>query len=152
MRIHYLAIHKTTKIGKLYSFNSRTTSITAYQEQVDLYFLANEIDDGLRTAVLLTFVGSSTYELLHYLLAPVSPKDKSYDGNSVFSHFSPKPLSIAECFHFYRRTREEPVAMYKAELHRLSLRCRLGVHFDLALHDRLVCGLWNESTLRSLLG
>ena len=103
-----------TQIGKLYSFNSQTTSITAYLEHVELYFLASMNEDGLRTAVLLPAVGSSNYELLRNLVATVSPKEKPW-WNSICSHFSPKPLFIAE-FHFCWHDQQtgESVAVYMA--------------------------------------
>ena len=66
--------------------------------------MANKIDDGLRTAVLLTAVGSSNYDLLNTLVAPVSQKDKPYDEimYALTSYFSQKPLFFAEHFYFYR--------------------------------------------------
>ena len=39
-----------------------------------------------------------------------------------------------------------------AELCRHSLNCRFDAYFDQALRDRLISGIRNESTQRSLLG
>ena len=83
------------------------------------------------------------------------PEDKPYNEivPALISVFPPKSLLIAECFHFYKRVQRtgESVAMYMAELRRLSLHCRFDAYHDQALRDRLVCGLRNESTQRSLL-
>ena len=69
------------------------------------------------------------------------------------SHFEPKPLLIAERFHFHRRDQAagETIAEYVAELRRLSTHCDFGDTLNDALRDRLVCGLRYESVQKRLL-
>ena len=68
----------------------------------------------------------------------------------------PKPLVIAECFHFYRKRRSqalgELVADFAADLRHLSIHCEFKEDwFDEALRDRFVCGLHNEAMQKRLL-
>ena len=80
-----------------------------------------------KVPIFLTSVGSETYGTLRNLLAPTNPKDKSFADivAALKGHFEPKPLIIAERFHFHRRnqTSGEPIATYVAELCRLASKC-----------------------------
>ena len=88
-------------------------------------------------------------------MAPVRPQDKSFvDLVGVLrAHYAPKPMVIAERFHFHRRNQQsgESIAEYLAQLRRLALHCEFGDYLDQALRDRLVCGMQSESIQRRLL-
>ena len=64
-------------------------------------------------------IGSTMYALLSNLVSPDKPKDKSFENLATVlqCHFDPKPLVIAERFHFHRhnRTPGENVSNYVAE-------------------------------------
>ena len=68
---------------------------------------------------------------------PVKPKDKSFEDLSqvLQRHFEPKPLIIAERFHFHRRNQAagETIAEYVAELQRLAAHCDFGDYLEEAL-------------------
>ncbi|MGH0157174.1 UNVERIFIED_CONTAM: hypothetical protein FKN15_033151 [Acipenser sinensis] len=68
-------------------------------------------------------------------------------------HLSPKPLLIAERFRFHKRNQleGETIAVYVAELKKLSEHCQFGEGLNDALRDRLVCGILQESTQKRLL-
>ena len=106
-------------IGQLPAFQADNERITDYLEQVQLFYEANGIEEGKRVPVLLTAIGGKTYALLSNLLAPQKPSTKSFDELSVIlkDHFEPKPVIIAERFHFHRRNQVagEAVAEYLAE-------------------------------------
>ena len=89
------------------------------------------------------------------MVAPDRPKDKTYNElvTVLKQHFEPKPLVIAERFHFHRRAQAvgESIAEYLAELRRLSTHCKFGAYLEEALRDRLVCGLRSEPIQRKLL-
>ena len=72
---------------------------------------------------------------------------------ALTQHFEPKPLVIAERFHFHRREQAEGESIneYMAELRRLTTHCKFGALLDEALRDRLVCGLRNGSIQKKLL-
>ena len=65
---------------------------------------ANGTKDDKQVAVLLTVIGSSTYTLLSNLTVPRKPCEKSFAelSETLCRHFDPKPLVIAERFHFHR--------------------------------------------------
>ena len=88
-------------------------------------------------------------------MAPNNPKDKSFETITgvLKAHFEPKPLIIAQRFHFHRRDQAqgESVAEYLAELRRLASKCNFGSYLDEALRDRLVCGQRSEAIQKRLL-
>ncbi len=92
-------------IGKLEEFDETRDNWTAYIERVKQYFLANDVDDEKKVAVLLTMIEGKTYSLLRTLTSPHKPSSKSFEQivAIVQGHLSPKPLLIAERFRFHKR-------------------------------------------------
>ena len=109
-----------TNIGQIQQFHPDSESFAAYVERVEHFLMANDIPAEKEVPIFLSVVGGTTYQLLHNLLVPASPKDKSFKEivDTLKVHFEPKPLVIAEKFHFHCRNQnsEESVAMYVAEL------------------------------------
>jgi hypothetical protein len=68
-------------------------------------------------------------------------------------HYEPRPLVIAERFHFHQRDQAvgESIADYMAELRKLTTHCQYEDHLSEALRDRLVCGIRDVDTQRKLL-
>ncbi len=136
----------TSTFGRIEEFNSEAESIASYLERIDLYFLANDVSEVKQVPVFLSVVGGKLYELLRNLCTLTKPKDKRYQElkDLLKGHFEPKPLVIAERYHFHRRDQAEgeSIAEYVAELRRLSRTCEFGTEYlSEALRDRLVCGL-----------
>ena len=79
------------------------------------------------------------------LLAPVRPKDKTFDELAAVltAYFEPKPNVIAEHFRFHQRSQHQgdSVAEYVAEFRRLASRCSFGDYLEEALCDRIACGV-----------
>ena len=100
-------------------------------------------------------VGSKTYNLLRDLLAPAKPSTMKYAElvETLQSHYEPKPLVIAERFHFHKRDQleGESVAEYSAVLKKCSERCEFKAFLEEALRDRFVCGLRSKATQKRLL-
>ena len=119
-----------------------------YLERVELFFVANNVEDRKQVATLLSVIGSRTYALLSDLLAP---RRKLLSSSQ--RPCRPKPVVIVERFQFHRRNQEagESVAEYEAELRRLTTNCKFGNHLTQAIRDRLVCGLRIEGTQKRLL-
>ena len=146
----------STVIGQLPEFHPDSGELfSAYVERVHLFLEVNDIGEGKRVAVLLSAIGSKTYGLLRNLVAPAKPKDKSFSEivAVLTKHCEPKPLVIAERFHFHCRQQAtgESVSCYVAELRRLATNCEFGAYLEEALRDRFVCGLKNEGTQKWLL-
>ena len=93
--------------------------------------------------------------MLRNLLAPEIQKDKSFDElkELLVSHYSPKPILIAERFKFHCRNQHESqtVAQFVVELKRLALKCEFGTFLEEALRDRLLCGLKSVQIQKKLL-
>ena len=65
--------------GHIREFELGTESISAYLERVQLYFVANDVANEKKVAVLLSVIGSKAYVLLRSLLHPEAPKVKTFD-------------------------------------------------------------------------
>ena len=145
----------TSIIGSLSEFHQESEKIEEYLERVQLYFEANGIKEEKQVAVLLTVIGSTTYALLSSLLAPAKPRDKTLQQltDTLRQHFDPKPLVIAERFHFHKRDQApgESIGEYLAELRRRATHCNFGDFLDQALRDHLVCGIRHQGTQKRLL-
>ena len=71
----------------------------SYEECLQQYFKSNEITDvDKKIALFLTVIGSHLYKLLHDLVSPNKPAEKSYDELTTVlkQHMVPKPIVIAE--------------------------------------------------------
>ena len=121
----------------MHEFEPETESISA-----QLFFDANDIGEGKKVPVLLSLIGRNTYALFRNLVAPASPKDKSFKEltEQLTSHFEPKPLVIAERFNFYRRSQQSGETI--ARLHRpspprpLRVRTKEREHAESSTHRR----------------
>ncbi|XP_056009319.1 uncharacterized protein K02A2.6-like [Ostrea edulis] len=138
----------TGRIGRLDVFDPAIETWTTYEERLDNYFTANEVDNDKKVPALLSLVGPKTYALLRDLTAPDLPKSKTYQEltKALKDHHSPKPLVIVERFRFHKRDQKEggSVREYIAALRKLSELCEFkDVLYD-TLRDKFVCGLRNE--------
>ena len=142
-------------IGQMQEFRLELENFALCVERVQLFFAVNDISDGKKVPIFLSVIGGTTYGLLRNLVASENPKDKSFQEivEAFQAHFEPKPIVIAEQYHFHRRDQApgETMAAYIMELRCLAPTCVFGDYLDQALSDHLVCGLRSESILRSLL-
>ena len=142
-------------LGTMDPFDPDTDSWPAYTERLEQFFVANDIANEKKVAVLLTVIGTKAYTLLRNIVAPDKPAAKEYDQlvEAFRAHLDPKPIIIAERFKFHRRNQREgeSIAQYIAELRKLSEHCNFREFLDQALRDRLVCGLTSEATQKRLL-
>lgn len=107
--------------------------------RVKLFIQANGIEDERKVVVLFSIIGGKTYDLLWNLLSPTDPKDKTFDElvKTLSDHFEPKPIVIAEHFHFHKQnhTADESVNQFMAELRRLARHCEFKTFLEEALRD-----------------
>ena len=151
MVYHTLATRMGSKgFGELAEFIPRTDTFRAYVKRAMLFFKANSISEYKQLPVFLSSIGGKNYELLHNLVAPELPKDKSLEQAIavLVGHFNPKPAVVAEHFKFHKREQlpGETIAEYMAELHHLFTYYNFEGYLNEALSDRLVCALQSEST------
>ena len=85
------------------------------------------------------------YNVLRDLLAPAKPSEVKFEElvKTLRDHYEPKPIVIAERFHFHKLEQHEGegVATYSAALKKCSEHCAFGTFLEEALRDRFVCGL-----------
>ena len=88
--------------------------------------------------------GSKSFTLFKNLVAPDSPKDKTFTQlvDVMKAHVTPTPSVIMECFNFFKRDRDstESIGTYVSELRKLSRNCEFGNSLNDMLRDRLVVG------------
>ena len=155
--------------GRVGEFLPERETFNAYVERMEMFFTANNIVESTgegsaqanqvvanrKRAIFLTEVGPEVYSTLSNLLAPAKPKDTSFADivKILEKHYNPKPLEIAQSFHFGTRKQEsgESISDYVLALRRLAVHCNYGEFLDRALRDRFVCGLSNPKIQNKLL-
>ena len=95
--------------GHIDAFDESTEQWSTYVERFEHFAEANGVPAEKKVAVFLSVIGAATYGLLRSLLAPDKPGSKPYaDLMKILNgHFSPRPIIIAERFHFHKRNQEE---------------------------------------------
>ena len=89
-----LATSKIASFGKLPEVDTKTSDWKSYVEQLDFFFVANDITDAVRKhAILLSSCGADCYNLLCGLAQPGKPGELSYDELVMLmqQHHNPKP-------------------------------------------------------------
>ena len=141
-------------VGQLTEFHPEVESVEAYLERASLYFDANNVAEDKQVSVLLTAIGPKVYSLLRNLCALTKSRTKTLVQltTMLMNHYSPKPLLIAQQYHFNRRNQQEgeSIVDYLAELRRLAATCNFGDQLNTSLRNRLVCGLNNAGAQRRL--
>ena len=140
----------------LHEFEASREDWASYAERLQQYFAANDVEsEGKQRAILLSACGAQTYQLLKNLLTPEKPTDKSFVQlvQLLKDHLQPKPSIIVERFTFHSRSRQEgeSIAVFVAELKRLSENCGFGDTLNDMLRDRLVRGVNDGGMQRRLL-
>ena len=89
--------------GRINEFCPDNETLSVYLKRVDLFFAANNVPNENKVPLFLTVIGATAYSVLHNRVAPASPKSKSFEElvTALKLHYEPKPLVIAERFHFY---------------------------------------------------
>ncbi|XP_062608629.1 uncharacterized protein K02A2.6-like [Saccostrea cucullata] len=142
-------------IGKIEQFDDSVESWESYEERLQAFFLANDIDNNHKVPALISLIGPKTCTLLKNLIAPAKATEKSIKDllKALREHLSPKPSVIAERFRFHKRNQrpDESVLSYMAELRNLATHCQFEAALSDTLRDRLVVGLRQETIQKRLL-
>lgn len=124
---------------------TRVQSSGVPTDYFDCFVETNKIVDEKIVPTFLSVVGPKTFNLLCCLGQPEKPTTKSYSRivDTLAAHFSPKPLLIAEHFHFHKRNPEEgeSVTVFVAALRKLEEHCEFNDVLNNTIRDRLV---WAE--------
>src|SRR5882762_7000510 len=136
-------------------FNMEGGIWSRYIAQLEQKFIVHDVQEDKKLPILLSYMGSGTFDLLCDLISPKEPSDFRYDQvvNTLASHFSPAPLEIAENFrlHQLKQSEGESIKTFAADLQKLSKFCNLGTYLKTALRNQFVWGLKSESMQKRLL-
>ena len=136
-------------------FDCNVEDLQVYTEQLQIYFIANDVENHEKQrAILLSVCGPSTYLLIRSLVSPDHPDSRSYNDimELVRQHY-PKPSPIVSRFRFNLCVRQsgEMVAAFIAKLRQLAEHCQYSDTLEEMVRDRLVCGINDERLQRHLL-
>ena len=135
--------------GTVGAFEPSNETWVSYSERLEQYFIANDVDAAdKKRAVLLSICGAATYQLIHNLVAPGKPTDKSFDElvKLVKDHHQSALSVTVQRYEFNKRIRKEgdSFADFIAHLRQLSEHCKFGDTLNDMLRDRLICGCNND--------
>ena len=98
-------------LGKIEGFNSATTSINCYLEQLEQYFVANSVpadytESHKRRAILISVIGTKAYDVLSDLCSPIPPSEETYMKLTTILSFPniSLPFGIASSPALFQRT------------------------------------------------
>ncbi|XP_062556822.1 uncharacterized protein K02A2.6-like [Armigeres subalbatus] len=116
-----------------------------YQERLEQYFLAVDLENERRSAILLTSISLEVYQTVKNICHPEKPNAKSYEELCALlkERFCPAIITYRERTSFYRARQEsgESVQEWYVRLKKLSLNCDFKEHLDHALKNIFVTGL-----------
>ena len=131
--------------GTLTAFDSSTMNWRSYVNQLNYYFVANEIEgDDKQLAILLSACGQSTFATICSLVGEDTLKGIKYaDLIKVLSeNYDATPSSIVQRYKFYNRVRAEgeTIANYVASLRAIAKYCDTLNMID----AQRSFGMWNQ--------
>ena len=159
----------TALIGSLGAYEPSSETFTAYLERVEQFYIANNIGicagdateavkkaaDKKKVAVMISLMGSKTYNTLRDLCSPAAPKDKTFNEvcQLLKTYYKPKTLEVAGTYKFHAciQNEGETITEYSARLRRLASDCNFGTFLPRALRDQFVSGIKDGNTKKKLL-
>ncbi|CAB3252437.1 unnamed protein product [Arctia plantaginis] len=139
-------------VGKISEFKVSTGNWSSYiqVERVEMYFLANKVEEDVKLPTLITFIGEDTYELLSSLASRIKPASLKYKAavELLQKHLQPKPSVLAERYRF--RQRRQLAEEYVSVLKKLTRNCEFQMNLEENLRDQFVCGIKSEVTRQRL--
>ena len=145
----------STIIGTVGPFDDADKTFELYLSRVESFFLANDIADDKKLHVFLSLIGPKTFKLVTNLLSPIQPNKASLHAitSALKKHYEPQVNIIYERFKFYKRNQDagESVSAYVAALKALASTCKFVDTLKEYLRDRLVAGIFDDATQRTLL-
>ncbi|XP_039311136.1 uncharacterized protein LOC105203193 [Solenopsis invicta] len=131
-------------IGALSEFNIGE-DWNLYQERLGQYFVANQVSQERKVAVLITLVGQEAYKILKDLCDPTLPECKSYEElcEILKKQFAPRVSVFKERIEFYelKQKEKESVNEWFARIKSKAINCKFGAQLDDKIKDRFVTGL-----------
>lgn len=141
-------------VGRLGEFPVKGGNWGSYIERLEMYFLANKIEESVKLPTLIAVMGEEAYDLLSTLASPKKPSALPFIEavDLMKNHLQPKPSILAERFRFRQRRQlpAESIADYVADLKRLSRQCEFTSSLEENIRDQFVCGIRSDITRQRL--
>ena len=145
----------SSKVGSIDPYNESQEDFDSYISRVNMYFVANDIDDAKKVASFFTLAGPKIFGLARDLLSPKKPEETTLAVilDTLCKHFKPKLVLIYERYKFYSRAQKsgESVNDFVAALKALAHTCEFGSTLSEMLRDRFVMGLHSDKIQQVLL-
>ncbi len=142
-------------IGAINAFNPAKEDWSSYNKRLEIWMLANKVEDRDVVNTFLATIGAEAFELIVSLVSPTEVTDISYAvlTQELQNYYKPSRNEIGERFTFSKRNQEdgESVSDYILALKRLSKHCNFERTLAERLRDRFVPGLKKEGMQRRLL-
>lgn len=127
-------------------FDPQNDDFIIYEEQLEQYFISNEIKtDELKVAVILSSISATTYKLLRSLTFPKKPKELKFEEvmKHLRSQYSSSSCIWRERKKFYDLQQEvdESMVQWYARLKSYASNCQFGNQLNAILRDKFICGL-----------
>jgi len=135
--------------GTLLTFDSSTTNWQSHANQLNYYFIANEITtDKKKVAILLSACGQAKFKAICSLVDTETLTSIGYNDliKVLSEHYDPPPSSIVQRFKFYNRVRTEgeSIANFVTSPRDIATHCDYGDTLNMILRDHLVCGVSHQ--------
>ncbi|KAI5725262.1 hypothetical protein M8J77_013115 [Diaphorina citri] len=125
-----------------------------YKEVVDMFMLANRIEESRKVPILLSAIGEKTVQVLRQLYDPESPSCKSYVElcEILRLHFAPRVSIYRKRIEFYdlKQLPGESINQWYLRIKKLAMVCNFGNQLENVLKDKLVTGLQQGKILDEL--
>ncbi|XP_046742894.1 uncharacterized protein LOC124409358 [Diprion similis] len=116
-----------------------------YQERLGQYFVANNVADERRVAVLITLVGQEAYKILKDLCDPVLPAAKTYKElcDILKIQFAPRISVFEERIEYYdlHQKEQETINEWYARVKNKAINCKFASQLDDKIKDKFVTGM-----------
>ena len=85
-----------SKVGSIDPYNESQEDFDSYISRVNMYFVANDIDDAKKVAAFFTLAGPKIFGLARDLLSPKKPEETTLAVilDTLCKHFKPKLVLI----------------------------------------------------------
>lgn len=131
-------------IGTLTSFDHVIHSWHTYKCRINQWFIANDVKETKKRAVLLSSFTEGTYKLAADLALPKEIQEVPYDEiiTLLDNHFTPKKKGFSDRYTFYSAVQSEgeTFSQWAARLRGLTADCKFS-NIEEVLRDRFLMGM-----------
>lgn len=126
-----------------------------YKDRLEQFFVANDIKEEKKVAILITALQGEVYATLSDLCFPDAPHTKNFKQICAIlsNHYTKKKSTFYERLQFYdvRQERDESLVDWFARIKKIAVNCQFGTHLEHQLKNKLVLGLKKGEVFNKLM-